>query len=139
MKKIPTFGAWRVIISEPGHSEADIFDYKMSSLHFILFDICIKCCTEEPEGLVLLNFVPRLFSEGIISLTVAWAPCLIHTVTLTVGEGVRLVEVQLAERVCVNSGLFLQSIFFPFTVDLPLLWIILYVRSLHLRNMTSPC
>lgn len=57
---------------------------------------------------------------------------LLHTVTLTAGEGVGLVEVQLAERVGVHSELFLVSFVFPFVVELPFLQAILYVRPIHL-------
>lgn len=51
------------------------------------------------------------------------------------GKGVGLVKVQLAERVWVDSALFFLSFCSPFIVDLPLLGVILYVRSVHLWNM----
>lgn len=62
----------------------------------------------------------------------------IHTFILAVGKGVSLVEVHVAERIRINVGFFFDSFCCLFINEIPLLWVILYVRPVHLVKQVEP-
>lgn len=79
----------------------------------------------------------ELKDEGYQSKVVVYSLAFVRTFILAVGEGVSLVEVHVADRIRISAGFFCHS-FQPFFIhQLPLLWIILYIRSIHLVNKVN--
>lgn len=87
---------------------------------------------------LLVYFISHeLKHEGYQLKVVVYTLAFVHTFILAVGKGVSLVEVHVAERIRISAGFFCHSFQTCFIHQLPLLWIILYIRSIHLVNKVN--
>lgn len=76
----------------------------------------------------------QLKDEGYLLKVLAYTFDFVRTFILAVWKGVSLVEVHVAERIRISAGFFWRSFHSHFIHELPLLWIIFYVRPIHLAN-----